>query len=76
MWVGYGIGDTGGAARGITLLIEPYPYILDYGISPSRLSPSLDTSGVAESDEGTFNTPLHPGNSQTKDEAGAKEAVL
>jgi len=56
------------------LLIEPYPYILDYGIRPSVLTASLDSSGADEKETGGIidkPSPLYP-----IDEAGANEAVL
>ena len=56
------------------MLIEPYSFILDYGITPSVLTASLDTSGADEKEtEGIIDKPLHPGTSHTKDEAEAKE---
>ena len=58
-------------------MIEPYPFILDYGITPSVLTASLDSSGADEKGtEGIIDKPLHPGTSHTKDEAGAKMAGL
>jgi len=38
-------------------MIEQYPWILDYGISPSCPNPSLVSTGAVVGSEGTLNMP-------------------
>ena len=38
-------------------MIEEYPYILDYGFTPSRPIPPLVSTGSVVGSEGTFNRP-------------------
>jgi len=61
-------------------MIDPYPFILDYGITPNTglfvgSSATVMRGKTGENGklvEGIIDKPLHPGNSHTKDEAGAE----